>query len=171
MGPSLAATQLSPSAPLGSCGPRSRVRPPQPPGTRPETCSTPPGPRARAGRWVERLERRESPGPGFQPGPRAPGPLFPFRWENGGTDCPKAAPKISKPRGSQGKAYGERPDRHRDFSQAESWGSGVDKRGYEGLGARCPDSFPGGWTELDHRDGPQPHEINEEDAFLSSVEE
>lgn len=48
--------------------------------------------------------------------------LLLYSWENGGTDCPKAAPKISKPRGSQGKAYGERPDRDRDFSQALSPG-------------------------------------------------
>ena len=37
----------------------SRVRPARPPGTRSEKCTTPPGPRARAGEWVERLERRE----------------------------------------------------------------------------------------------------------------
>ena len=75
--PSLRLLRLKRVFPVGL---PSRVRPPQPPGTRPETCSTPPGPRARAGRWVERLERRESPGPGIQPGPRAPGPLFPIRW-------------------------------------------------------------------------------------------
>lgn len=53
----------------------SRVRPARPPGTRSETCMTPPGPRTRAGGWVERLERRESPDPGFQPGLRALEPL------------------------------------------------------------------------------------------------
>ncbi|XP_032342077.1 translation initiation factor IF-2-like [Camelus ferus] len=44
----------------------SRVHPAQPPGTRPETCTTPPRPRARPGRRVETLERRESRDRGFQ---------------------------------------------------------------------------------------------------------